>query len=112
MVARNLHRRHQTESQRALVAARLKPRFEEEARQRRAAGLGRGSDLPVTQNSGSREKHEKNHTSAQKAAELMKVSDLSVRAADKAQKQGVEPLIAAVGAGEGAGQRGAARKRE
>jgi hypothetical protein len=35
--------------------------------------LRRGSDLPVTQNSGSREKHEKNRTSAQKAAELMKV---------------------------------------
>jgi hypothetical protein len=77
VVARNLHRRHLTESQRALVAARLKPLFEEEARQRQVAGLKRGSDLPVTQNSGSREKPEKNPTSAQKAAELLKVPDAS-----------------------------------
>src|SRR5262249_7704314 len=38
VVTRNLHRRHLTERQRALVAARLKPLFEEEARQRQLAG--------------------------------------------------------------------------
>ena len=74
VVARNLHRRHLSESQRALVAARLKPRFEEEARQRQTAALKRGSDLPVGQNFVRREKHEENCKSAWQAAELMKVS--------------------------------------
>ena len=95
---------------RALVAARLKPLFEEEARLRQAAGLRRGSDLPVTQNSGSREKHEKNRTSAPKAGELMKVSAFRVRAADKAQKQGQpgsSPLFE-----EEAGNEGLPGKRE
>jgi hypothetical protein len=99
VIARNLHRRHLTESQRALVAARLKPLFEEEARQRQIAGLKRGSDLPVGENSPQREKHAEKRRSAQKAAELMQVSDFSVKAADKVHKQGVEPLVAAVAEG-------------
>ena len=46
VVAKNLHRRHLTESQRALLAAKLKPMFEEEARQRKQSGKGadNGSD--------------------------------------------------------------------
>ena len=54
VVARNLYRRHLTESQRALVAARLKPLFEERARQRQTAGLKQGSDFPVVMNSSQR----------------------------------------------------------
>jgi hypothetical protein len=99
VVARNLHRRHLTESQRALAAARLKPLFEEEARQRRVAALKQGSELPVGLNLGQREKPGKNRRSAQNAAELVKVSRASVQFADRVQKQGVEPLVAAVGAG-------------
>jgi ParB-like chromosome segregation protein Spo0J len=99
VIARNLHRRHLTEGQRALVAARLKPLFEDEARQRQMAALKHGTDSPVGQNSVRREKHEENRKSARRAAELMKVSHFSVQAADKVQKHGVEPLVAAVGGG-------------
>jgi len=98
IVARNLYRRHLTESQRALVGAKLKPLFEEEARQRRLAGLKRGDTVPVPTNLMEREKLENNAESAHKAAELMKVSATSVRAADKVQKQGVPELVEAVAA--------------
>jgi len=47
VVSKNLQRRHMTESQRALVAARLKPLFEEEARQRQVAALKRGTEPSV-----------------------------------------------------------------
>src|SRR5207245_9394894 len=42
VVTKNVQRRHLTESQRALVAAGLKPLFEEEARQRQCATLKQG----------------------------------------------------------------------
>jgi hypothetical protein len=46
VVAKNLHRRHLTEGQRAVVAVKLKPLFEEEARQRRFANLKQSSQPP------------------------------------------------------------------
>jgi hypothetical protein len=99
VVAKNLHRRHLTESQRAYVATQIKPLFEVEARQRQRAGLKQGRQLPVPENSREREGQERNGEAIQKAAQLMKVSDFSVRAADKVKKQGVPQLIEAVAAG-------------
>ena len=100
VVTRNLHRRHLTESQRALVAARLKPLFEEEARQRQCAGLKQGSQFPVGANLRQREKPGENARSAQKVAERLQVSARSVELAGKVKKQGVPDLIEAVATGQ------------
>jgi hypothetical protein len=43
VISKNIRRRHLTESQRAFVAAGLKPLFEEEARQREHAHLKQGT---------------------------------------------------------------------
>src|SRR5438128_3664109 len=100
VVTKNLHRRHLTESQRALVAAQLKPLFEEEARQRQSAALKPGSEPPVPPNLEEREKPEQSGESAHQAAVLMKVSRSSVSAADRVKKQGVPQLVDALAAGE------------
>jgi hypothetical protein len=68
VVTKNLDGRHLKESQRALVAARLKPLFEEEPRQRQCAGLKQGNEFPVGQDSARRGNPEKNRRSAEKAA--------------------------------------------
>jgi hypothetical protein len=99
VVAKNVHRRHLTESQRAFLAARLKPLFEEDARQRQRSALKQGSASPVPLNLEEREKRKGNSESAQEAAVLMKVSRCSVLAADKVQKQGVPQLLDALAAG-------------
>src|SRR2546428_6777830 len=97
VLAKNIDRRHLTPGQRALVAARLKPLLEEEARQRQRAPLKQGTQFPVGENSPQREKGR----SAQKAAELMKDSDFSVKAADQVKKRGVPQLVDALAAGRG-----------
>jgi hypothetical protein len=99
VVAKNLHRRHLTEGQRAVVAAKLKPLFEEEARQRQRAGLKQGGQPPVPLNLTARGKPDVKGESAQKAGALMKVSQSSVQFADKVMKRGVPQLVDALAAG-------------
>jgi ParB-like chromosome segregation protein Spo0J len=85
VVARNLTRRHLDESQRAMVAARLKPAFEQDARQRVMAG----KELdPQTNLSGGQ-------TRAQ-AGEVLNVSGTSVTNACRVLKLGIPELISAV----------------
>src|SRR5262249_5848034 len=88
-----------TESQRALIAARLKPLFEEEARQRQGAALKRGDKTPVPESSREREKRGNNGESAQQAAALPTTSDLTASAADRARRHRVPQLADAWAAG-------------
>jgi ParB-like chromosome segregation protein Spo0J len=81
---RNRERRHLSESQRALLAVRLKQAFEEEARVNMSRG-GQGlAELP-------------NLRSRDQAAEVVKVSSRLVGSAAKVAKQGAPELVAAVG---------------
>jgi len=96
VVSKNIQRRHLTESQRAIVAAKLKPLFEEEARQRQRAALKRGTEPPVRLNLAERDQPESKGESAEKAAVLMKVSRASVKTADRVKKQGTPQLVDAL----------------
>lgn len=85
----NLHRRHLDASQRAMVAARIKPMFEEEARERMLAGKTADPMANLPQGS-----------SRKQAAEIMKVSDRSVETASTVIKKGTPELVKAVEQGE------------
>jgi hypothetical protein len=86
VVAKNLHRRHLTEGQRALVAAKLKPLFEEEARQRQLATLKQRPSIGP--NSGTQEKPKENELSTPSA------SDTPVNPnSGQGEKQGSEPPV-------------------
>lgn len=100
VVSANLHRRHLTESQRAMLGARLLPMFEKDAkdRQRAAAAqtnaaLGRGETLPPNLAEASGE-------STDKAATAVRVGRGSVKSAAKVLASPVTELAAAVDRGE------------
>lgn len=81
----NLHRRHLTESQRAMAAAKIATATHGGDRKSdQAANLP--LDIP--------------HVSQAKAAELLNVSERTVRAAKAVQANGTPELIEAVDAGE------------
>jgi hypothetical protein len=89
VVSLNLHRRHLSESQRALVAARLKPLFETEARQRMLSGKAGdpGAHLPQGR-------------TRDQAAAAMGVSPRTVEAAGKVLRDGAPELIQGVESGQ------------
>ena len=84
----NLRRRHLNESQRAMVGARLKPLFEEEARQRKLSG--KRADLSANLRQG---------RSSESAAALASVSARSVETATAVLKRGASELIELVESG-------------
>ena len=84
-ISLNLHRRHLNESQRAMVAARLKPMFEEEARKRMLKG--KVADPMASLPPG------KTGTSRDHAAEMVNVSPRSVESASRVLRQGSSGLI-------------------
>lgn len=88
----NLKRRHLNESQRALVGARIKPLFEEEARARKSAGINQHShlaNLPDGSKGNARDF----------AAKAVNVSPRSVESASRVLEQGSPALLAAVETG-------------
>jgi ParB-like chromosome segregation protein Spo0J len=83
----NLHRRHLDASQRAMIAARLKPIYEEAAKQR----MLRGTPSADPRQGGK---------AAEKAAEVMNVSTRLVEGAQKVLREGSPELVQAVERGD------------
>lgn len=86
-ISRNLHRRHLSESQRASVAAKL-------ANMPRGRPSEKGANLPLCAES------EAAPVTVARAAEMLNVSERSVKSARKVQERGAPELVAAVDAGE------------
>jgi hypothetical protein len=89
----NQERRHLTESQRAMAAARAKPLFEEEARQRMLAGKSASDPTPRAEEGGKGE-------AAALAAEQLNVGRNSVYQAQKVLRDGTPELQHAVVSGQ------------
>lgn len=109
VLARNLHRRHLNESQRAMIAARARELFEEEAAARKAASLFGHADETAAAEGEDSEILRENTVVANlqrpsertnlRAAEVLNVSPRSVCIASKVLKEGDQKLIDAVDAG-------------
>lgn len=93
----NLHRRHLDESQRGIVAAKVRAMIAEQARARQVEHLRRGGNEPdpVSPNLGSRK-----GKSADQAAAMLNVGRGTVEAAARVLKHGAPELVAAVERGE------------
>jgi ParB-like chromosome segregation protein Spo0J len=93
VLSHNLHRRHLTESQRAMVGARLRDIYDQQAAERRQSGLKKGTEIPVSDNCRQRENLGK---SSEKAGKAVAVSGQSIDRATKVLKEGTPEQIAAV----------------
>lgn len=98
VVSLNLHRRHLDESQRALVGAKIKPLFEDEAKKRQLALAGSRPntqpDLCANLHKGDKPIHAK-----VEAAQAVNVSPRSVENASKVLREGTPELVQAVETG-------------
>jgi hypothetical protein len=95
VISQNLHRRHLTEPQRAIVAARLKQRLAEAARKRLATSTGGASPRPVA-----KLPEAEMGRARDQAAALVSVSPRSVQSACKVLDRGIPELARAVERGE------------
>jgi hypothetical protein len=94
VLSANLHRRHLTESQRSVLAARVKPMQAEQARARMMAGVRAGDPTP---NLG---EGVVKGESADQVAQMFNVGRGTVETAAKLLRQGVPELVTAVERGE------------
>jgi ParB-like chromosome segregation protein Spo0J len=95
VVSQNLHRRHLSTSQRALIAAELVPMFEKEAHARLATSTG-GAEPRPRENLPEAEKGR----AREKAAQAVNVSDRTVAAAVKVTREAPIEVVAAVRRGD------------
>jgi hypothetical protein len=110
VLSRNLHRRHLNEGQRAIIAARAKGMFEDEAAERERAHQFRQPQQSPATEGGETETlrettaianlHEPGRTVNEQAAELLNVSPRSVATASRVLKSADEQVIAAVESGD------------
>jgi N6-adenosine-specific RNA methylase IME4/ParB-like chromosome segregation protein Spo0J len=84
----NVHRRHLSQSQRAVIAVEVLPMFESEARERRLAGLKQGKELP------SAHSHADGGKAAEHAASIIQVSPRYVEDAKAIKNQSPEKFEA------------------
>jgi hypothetical protein len=110
VLSRNLHRRHLNESQRAIIAARAREMFEEEAAQRKRTSqfghapqshtVGGPGDEKPRENTVTANWQSPPRTASADAAELLNVSERSVARAARVLQSADEQVIAAVVSGD------------
>ncbi|HWQ74509.1 MAG TPA: ParB/RepB/Spo0J family partition protein [Syntrophomonas sp.] len=96
VISLNLHRRHLNESQRSIIAARIKPMFEEAAKKRQQSGLVQNRSTV----SANLQKREEPVHSAEQAAKLLNVSTRSAESGSRVLEHGTPELVQAVETGE------------
>ena len=116
----NLHRRHLTTSQRAMIATAVLPMLEEQAKERMKEAGAKGAAIagkgrPAQNDRGwanlpTPEEPEEKHRASDDAAAMLSVSSRAVRAAKKVQQAAPE-LAEKVKAGEGSLNAAAQEKR-